>query len=184
MPANERKERPARSHPGHLRRLLGQLTMPKRLVVTRLRNIRAPLPSGLSRGAPDAWMICPPCQARLPDCRPRLLCWEAAPGSPRIPSPGHAHWSTPRAPRHPPSTYIMNRETYPRPPKPWICTRSPRRSLSPPAGRGPGRGADNNSRGADKNREGQARTREGQPHTRRSSPYLYPRRPRLRQTWP
>ena len=74
MPATERKERPARSYPGRLRRLLGQAPCRSRLVRPRLRCIRAPN---------CAWMICPPCQARytgLPPPAPVLS------GGSRMPS--------------------------------------------------------------------------------------------------
>jgi len=46
--------------------------------------------------------------------------------TPRFPSPGHADESTSGPPRHPPPTYIMNRETYPRLPNPCSAL-----SLSP-----------------------------------------------------
>ena len=62
-------------------------------------------------------MICPPCQARLSGLPPPA---PVLSGGSRIAvhsSPGHAHDSTHRAPRHHPCAYIMKRRTLSPPPK-------------------------------------------------------------------
>ena len=69
--------------------------------------------SGLAASGPrvGAWMVCPPTRRGFRTAAPGSCAGRRLPGSPRFPSPGHAHHSTAAACCHRPSGYIMNRET-------------------------------------------------------------------------
>ena len=117
LPATGRKRRPARSRPGLLWRLLGQLTGQSCCSDSSTSPHPGPtlaLGRSLSTG-----------QAELPDCSSRLLFWAAAPGTPRFPSPGRAHHVTPRRRRHHPYAYIMNRNSLSPPPKAVVSALPP-----------------------------------------------------------